>query len=280
MKEAQLYLNQELSGIYNEPELQSIIRLILSHCTGLSYTGLIVNKNTTFSENQRDILKNYVSLLKSGMPVQYVLGETSFCNLTIAVGPEVLIPRPETEELVDWAVHILPTGAKVLDIGTGSGCIAIALKYLRPDGDVSACDISTKALTVAAENAKRNAVDVCFFQHDILTKTLPVSPLDLIISNPPYIPASEAGEMEAQVTNFEPGLALFVPDEDPLLFYQTIARQSLHVLSESGQLLVEVHRSYARECVKMLEREGFTDIELRKDIFGNDRMIRAGKTIF
>ena len=275
MKEAQLFIQRELSGSYEQPELQSITRLLLSQVTGFTFTGLLLNKNTTFSDNQRSKLKKYVDLLKTGMPLQYVLGETEFCNLTIRVGPEVLIPRPETEELVEWAVSMLPANARVMDIGTGSGCIAIALKKLRPDCEIFACDISTGALELARQNAQQNQVDIEFFELDILNNSIPVSALDLIISNPPYIPYEEAVQMESRVKDFEPMVALFVESSDPLLFYRSIAEKSAGALNRGGQLLVEIHRDFARECIQLFDNNGFVDCELRKDLSGNDRMIKA-----
>ncbi len=279
MKEAQQYILKELSGIYPQPELQSVARLLLSHITGFDFTGLLLNKNTTFSDNQRSVLKNYIELLRSGMPVQYVTGETEFYGLQFRVGPEVLIPRPETEELVEWAVKLAPSGARLLDIGTGSGCIAIAIKHSRPDCYVYACDISAGALGLARKNAEINGVEVNFFQCDIVNDQLPETGFDLLVSNPPYIPADEAGQMESRVKDFEPAIALFVDTSDPLLFYRTIARKSVGRLLPGGNLLFEIHRIYADECMNVLANEGFTDCELRKDISGNDRMIRAAKDL-
>lgn len=275
MKEAQRYIYRELSGIYVQPELQSVTRLLLSYCTGFNFTALLLNKNTTFSDNQWSTLKKYVDLLKTGMPVQYVLGETEFCGLNFRVGSEVLIPRPETEELVEWAATLLPLGAQVLDVGTGSGCIAIALKHLRPDCRVAACDISSDALSVARRNATENNVEVDFFYLDILNDEIPLTGIDLIISNPPYIPISEMPEIESKVKDFEPSIALFVDTTDPLVFYRTIATKSIHQLVPHGQLLFEIHRSYADQCVQLLQTIGYVDCEVRKDLSGNDRMIRA-----
>jgi len=273
MKEAQLYLFRELSGIYSDNELQSVTRLVLSHITGLNFTGLLLNKNTTFSDNQWYDLKKYSALLKSGMPVQYVLGKTEFCGLEFNLSPEVLIPRPETEELVEWAVELLPPNATVLDIGTGSGCIAVSIQHLRRDCNVWACDVSESALAIATENARKNSVNVHFFSSDVLKDELPEMHWDFIISNPPYIPVGEAIEMEARVTEFEPGLALFVPDNDPLLFYKVIAKHSCTHLKPDGHLMVEVHRSFASDCLHLFESSGFNNGVLKKDISGNNRMI-------
>jgi release factor glutamine methyltransferase len=277
MKEAQHYISRELSGIYSQQELLSVSRLLLSHLTGFDLTGLLLNKNTTFSEYQRDNLKKKVELLKSGMPVQYVLGETEFCGLVFSVGPEVLIPRPETEELVEWAAKNILKGASVLDVGTGSGCIAISLQKQRPDCTVWACDISVDALTTASLNAARHDVPVFFFQTDIVNDNLPARQWDCIISNPPYIPAGEAKDMESRVRDFEPSIALFVEDNDPLQFYRVIAEKAKQQLSSGGQLFFETHRDYTEDCCELLLQLGYLNPELKKDISGNNRMIRAVK---
>jgi release factor glutamine methyltransferase len=275
MMEAQRYITSELSGLYEEPELQSVSRLLLSNCTGFNFTGLLLNKNTTFSPFQWDKLKKMVELLKSGMPVQYATGETEFYGLRFEVAPGVLIPRPETEELVEWAVQNLPANARVLDIGTGSGCIAVTIRYLRPDCQVVACDVSLEALQQAAHNARLHQLPVTFVQLDVLTNPLPEGKWDLIISNPPYIPRQESESIESKVKHFEPDIALFVENNDPLVFYRRIAELSKMSLATNGQLLVETHRSYATDCVVLLQRLGFQRVELKKDISGNDRMIRA-----
>lgn len=275
MMEAQRYIFSQLSGLYEEPELQSVARLLLSTCTGLSFTGLLLNKNTTFSPYQWDKLKNMVELLKTGMPVQYAMGETEFYGLRFEVAPGVLIPRPETEELVEWAVQHLPAEASVLDIGTGSGCIAIALQYLRPDCKVVACDVSPVALQQASNNAQLHQLPVSFLQLDVLSSPLPEGQWDLIISNPPYIPRQESESIEPRVKQFEPDIALFVENHDPLIFYRRIAELSKMSLATDGQLMFEIHRNYAADCVGLLQQLGFTRVELKKDISGNDRMIRA-----
>lgn len=277
MNEAQQLITSELSGLYSEQELQSVSRLLLSHITGLSFTGLILNKNTTFSDNHWYDLKKKLELLKTGMPVQYVLGETEFCGLNFRVGEGVLIPRPETEELVEWAVGLLPRKARVLDIGTGSGCIAVAIRHLRPDCKVWACDVSPDALSIAEDNARFNQTQVQFFQTDILKDELPNRQWSLIISNPPYIPRSESSEIESRVKYFEPELALFVPDDDPLLFYRVIAKKAYETLEQDGLLMFEIHRDFAAECVELIVASGFSDLIVKKDITGNDRMILARK---
>ena len=189
----------------------------------------------------------------------------------------VLIPRPETEELVEWIVSDYRKAGQVriLDIGTGSGCIPVSLAQLLPEAQVSSCDVSTEALRIAAMNVKRYGDKVTLFCADILKEELPECQVDVLVSNPPYITESERTDMEANVLDWEPELALFVPDSDPLRFYRRIARKGLDWLSEEGALYFEINRAYGAETVRMLEELGYRQIELRKDLSGNDRMIKA-----
>ena len=248
--------------------------------------------------------------MAQGEPVQYVLGEADFCGLTLKVKPGVLIPRPETEELVAWVVenvkansNLLPLTSnlspfKLLDIGTGSGCIAVALAKKLKEAEVEAWDVSDDALEIARENAKRNGVQVKTSKVDVLdinansnsqlstvnfqlsTLTSHLSPLtsyNIIVSNPPYICEEEKAEMERNVLEHEPRLALFVPDDDPLLFYRRIAELGLSLLKEKGLLFFEINRRFGEEVVKMLQGKGYREVELRQDMFGNDRMVKAIK---
>lgn len=280
----------ELSGIYPPDEALSIARLVLSKVTGYNFTGLIINKNTIFSDNQREEADIYLKKLIQGEPVQYVLGETEFFGLNFTVNKNVLIPRPETEELVDWVIRHefkqQTSGSqkiKILDIGTGSGCIPISIKHHLPDSKVYACDISFEALRVARLNAELNKADVHFFELDILSECAVgdlsdiTGELDVVVSNPPYIPFKDKDSMEKYVTDFEPSLALFVSDDDPLLFYRCIAQVSKVVLKPNGQLFFEIHRDFGKETVNLLTELGFTSVELKTDMQGNERMIKAIK---
>jgi release factor glutamine methyltransferase len=275
MQHAVKYIRDELQAVYADPELQSVSRLLISHITGFSFTGILVNKNTIFSEHQREILNNYLEKLKNGMPVQYVLGETEFCGLPFKVDESVLIPRPETEELVEWVVKEANPRSVILDIGTGSGCIAVALKHLLPDAEVYACDIAEESLKTASKNAAINKADVHFFQTDILIEKKSVRKYHIIVSNPPYIPLEEKNEMLSRVKDYEPECALFVPDDDPLLFYRKIAQYASVHLHPGGKLFFEVHRDYGKACLSMLKEMQFQQVQLQQDIAGNDRMIRA-----
>ncbi|MEA4937734.1 MAG: peptide chain release factor N(5)-glutamine methyltransferase [Paludibacter sp.] len=277
MQQAIKHLQRELSSIYQEPELSSVARLTISKVTGYSFTELLVNKNTIFSQYQRNLLEFYTEKLKKGTPVQYVLGETEFCGLNFRVNESVLIPRPETEELVAWMVEEAAHDAVILDIGTGSGCIPVSLKNFLPRSTVYGCDISKEALRLAGQNAENNHLHVSFFEMDILAETSSERKYHMIVSNPPYIPASEMNTIHERVKDFEPHLALFVPDNDPLIFYRKIAAYAQQHLFQDGKLFFEIHRDYADECKSVLEESGFEDIQLKKDISGNNRMMRAEK---
>lgn len=219
--------------------------------------------------------------IANGEPVQYVIGETDFLDISLKVGDGVLIPRPETEELVEWGIETLEgtvnCNDRILDIGTGSGCIAISLAKLL-NAQIEAWDISDKALGIAKGNAERNSANVNFRNVDILRYSVEKNYTDkykTIFSNPPYICDSEASDMDSNVLDHEPHLALFVPDSDPLLFYRKIAEVGKDMLQRGGYLFYEINRRFGNDTVNMLQELGYTDIQLRKDQFGNDRMIRA-----
>lgn len=275
MQTAIQHIRASLSGILVNNEIISVSRLLLSKMTGFDFTGLLVNKNTIISDNQREILEIYLQKLKNGMPVQYVLGETGFYGLPFHVDERVLIPRPETEELVEWILADASENDKILDIGTGSGCIPISLKHNLPNAEISACDISEDALSCASENAILNNVHVSFFKLDILSENDLNERWDVIVSNPPYIPESEKTEIESHILDFEPHLALFVSDNDPLLFYRKIAEFAQKNLKCSGKLFFEIHRDYREASVNLLQEMNFRNVLLKKDIHGNNRMIRA-----
>lgn len=277
MQQSIEHIRNELAGVYPEVELLSVTRLIISKITGYSFTEIVINKNTTFSQHQRTLVEFYLEKLKNRMPIQYVLGETEFCGLDFVVDEAVLIPRPETEELVEWIVKEAIPSAVVLDIGTGSGCIAISLKSFIPEADVYASDISIEALKVAGKNAAHNHQEVCFFQQDILSEKTAERKYHVIVSNPPYVPKTEIESMHPHVKDFEPHIALFVEKDDPLIFYRKIAEYAQQHLFQEGQLFFEVHRDFANACKKMLETLGFSNVELKKDISGNERMLRAEK---
>ncbi len=285
MQKAIQHIKNELKGIYPDNEIQSFTYLLLSNITGFSKIEIILNKNTNFSDVQRAMLNSFLNKLKIHTPIQYIIGKTEFYGFPFLVSDGVLIPRPETEELIEWICESKDKNHEVsmLDIGTGSGCIAVTLARLFPKIRVSAFDISDDALKIATQNAELNKVNVDFQKVDILIAdhhTTLSSQWDLIVSNPPYIPKSEKSEIQANVLDHEPHIALFVPDTDPLIFYRKIIEFALKHLKTGGYIFFETHRDWAKEIIKLLEINGFSDVQLRKDLSGNDRMIKAQRQQF
>lgn len=275
-------LKQSLSPLYDSREMKAIIALLLEEVCGLSRLDMLMNPNIVLSEEKSEILSCYAEMLAEGVPVQQVLGYEYFLGRRFEVNPDVLIPRPETAELVDWIVSEAPIGVNVLDVGTGSGCIAISLAALINNSRVFAYDLSTKALKTAILNAERlNISNVTFVHKDILESQNErfehpnVDNFDIIVSNPPYIMHKEKSEMSANVLDYEPHLALFVPDSDPLLFYRAIGNYGLKNLRHGGRLYFEINAALGRETCQLLESLGYRDIILRKDLNGLDRMISA-----
>ena len=264
-----------------EREARALAFVVLEDAFGLSRTDIYLGKDTAFSEEDTIRLEKILRRLEQGEPVQYVIGTAQFCDLTFRVTPDTLIPRPETEELVGWVASLLPSAApcSVLDVGTGTGCIAISLAKQFPRAQVTAWDISEGALAVAQQNAQANGVTVDFCRTDVLemvnesAASMPTHAPLYIVSNPPYICERERAEMETHVLDYEPASALFVPDADPLLFYRALARlgQQLH----AAAVLVEINQAYGQETVRMFQSSGYSNVELRRDIYGKDRMIKA-----
>lgn len=272
------YIRQELSGFYPDAEAAAMAKHILTEKFQLSALDLYAGKDMNFSSEKLSEVNDILTRLKSYEPLQYIIGETWFCGFRFKVTPAVLIPRPETAELIEWIVENGNGERKhILDIGTGSGCIPVSLALMMNAPVVSAWDISEEALTVAAENAHINNADVAFSRVDVLGTEIPYVKVDIIVSNPPYITESEKVDMEKNVLEWEPGLALFVPDNDPLRFYRRIAEIGLKILNDGGLIYFEINRAYGRETVEMLSSMGYKSIELRKDLSGNDRMIKALK---
>ncbi len=270
-------IKSELEGFYPETEIRSFSQLIIEKLTGFSRTEIIVNKNTQFSEKQYHEIETFLEKLKKFIPIQYILGETEFYGLTFSVNDSVLIPRPETEELVDWIRTENDRNAtlNILDIGTGSGCIAISLKHEFQNSAVDAFDISEAALETARSNANRNQLEVNFSIVDILIAPEFTKKWDIIVSNPPYVLEKEKAEILPNVLENEPHLALFVPNNDPLIFYRSIAKFAMKQLKPNGKLYFEINRQYGKATTELLSELGFIDIEMRKDILGNDRMVKA-----
>ena len=265
-----------LAPLYGDGEAKAIARLVFEVRFGLSMSDICLGKDTQLSANNQKELKGIADRLLEQEPIQYVLGQANFCGRTFMVNEHVLIPRPETEELCQW-INSQDARVRLLDIGTGSGCIAITLAAMYPKAEVTAWDISPEALEVARENAKRTHVNVSFEQIDILhlPSNLLHQTYDLIVSNPPYICNKERACMEANVLEHEPHTALFVPDDDPLLFYRAIAQYGQTALEPEGWLYFEINPLYAQPLSDMLHMMSYHDIELKLDQYGKQRMIRA-----
>ncbi|UCJ08079.1 peptide chain release factor N(5)-glutamine methyltransferase [Chitinophaga pendula] len=275
------YIIHTISPLYDNREAANIAHIVMEHITGMSRLDRVVYKDRPLEAPQQQQLETALQALLRKEPVQYVTGSSWFYGLEFTVSPDVLIPRPETEELVSWIVEELQTAgretAHVLDIGTGSGCIPIAIKKECPSATVWAIDVSVGALEIAALNASKLQQAVHFEKVNILEETavenLPL--FDVIVSNPPYIRQEEQADMQQQVWGFEPALALFVPDQDPLLFYRHIGALAQHKLQAGGTLYFEINEAYGQEVITLLTAQGFREPTLRKDIFGKDRMVKA-----
>lgn len=291
---------KRLTVIYNEREAQAIVRTVLDALFGMSLTDICLGKVTQLSADDTTRLEKIMQRLEKSEPVQYVLGAEWFAGRLFDVAPGVLIPRPETEDLVKWACDEAKGKEKednskeergkeekevskkeevphpsILDIGTGSGCIAITVALALPQARVTAWDISTDALAIAAGNAHKLGASVRFEHQDALSAPDDEERWDVIVSNPPYICDRERADMSDNVLSYEPELALFVPDNDPLLFYRAIARYASKALKPGGRLLFETNTAYAHEVAQVMADEGFTAIEVRNDCFGKPRMVKG-----
>ena len=273
------YIKNELAGLYHPTEISGFVRLILESVYNLSYTEQMVNQDRQLPQKEKNRLHEIVARLKNHEPIQYILGETWFCGLRLKVQPGVLVPRPETEELVSVILNSgLQSSSRVLDIGTGSGAIALSLKNECPDAKVEGIDVSETAVKVASENARINQLSVHFYLQDILNwKASNWPEYDLIVSNPPYVRESEKELMESNVLLYEPETALFVKDSDPLLFYRTIAAFAKVHLKKGGSLFFEINEYLGAEMKVLLEEFDFKQIELLKDINGRDRIMLCRK---
>ena len=271
----------QLSSVYEKREAENIAHLVFEQFAGLSRLDRILQKETELDKAAIEKLDRALKELLQHKPVQYVIGEAWFYKLKFKVNEQVLIPRPETEELVEWVISSVsssPAGAgRILDIGTGSGCIAVALKKNLPSFRVSAIDISAPALAVAKENAALYNEEIDFIRMDVLQslQTAALPSFDIIVSNPPYVKQSEKNAMRKNVLDYEPHPSLFVPDEDALKFYRAIAVVAKEKLNPGGRLFFEINESLGETVAGLLQEKGFIEIELRKDLSGKDRMVRA-----
>ena len=280
IKEYRSYFIKELTPIYDVGEVESFFYLILEDKQQLRRIDLALTPDLSFSERDVLLWDELVQQLKLEIPIQYLLGKTSFYGLDFAVNDAVLIPRQETEELVDWIVSTVNSEKadlplRILDIGTGSGCIAISLAKNIKNATVFAIDVSEEALAIARKNAVNNKVVVTFISQNILETVDLEQRFDIIVSNPPYVRNLEKQEIKKNVLDNEPHLALFVADDDALIFYTKIAQLSQKNLTSSGHLFFEINQYLGQEMVELLQSLNFKNIELRKDIYGNDRMVKA-----
>ncbi|MBI5857007.1 MAG: peptide chain release factor N(5)-glutamine methyltransferase [Sphingobacteriales bacterium] len=287
VQEATYYLLNKLRSIYNDAEASNITDWVMEYITGSAKTERMLYKNELLTPKEETLVKEFTDRLLQHEPVQYVLNEAWFCGLKFYVDKNVLIPRPETEELAEWVVSefrsLKPEAGEpystisFLDIGTGSGCIAISLKKKLPEAKVWACDVSDVALKVARRNAETMGADINFVQLDFPDKKswkqFPV--FDIIVSNPPYIPEKDKAQMQPNVLNYEPRTALFVPDNDPLFFYKAIAEFGKEHLRKDGNIYCEMHESLGSSVKEIFSSEGYST-ELKKDMQQKDRMIRSG----
>lgn len=278
MKAGIASIRKELAGIYSVEEIESLIFLIFGKVKGYSRTRVLLASDENLTDEELNEINLIVSRLKKNEPIQYILGETEFYGLPFYTVSGVLIPRPETEELVHWIIqenqHPEPT---ILDIGTGSGCIAVSLRENIPGSTVLACDISPVCIETIKRNAELNQVEVSVLEYNILTNSpeMDFPKLDIIVSNPPYVRETEKKQMEKNVLDYEPELALFVSDNEPLVFYTRIADFAKVHLKNGGRIYFEINEAFGKECSEMLHERGFSEIMLKRDILDKNRMIRA-----
>lgn len=279
IKKYKALFQNELSPFYDKMEIDQFFYLTLEKKHQLKRVDLALNPNFEINVEEEQYWDSVLAQLKTQKPIQYILGETTFFGLTFLVNEYTLIPRPETEELVQWILKSNPANSEIalLDIGTGTGCIPITLKKHLPKATVFALDVSEQALDVATKNALMNQVEVTFLQKDILATTRLKQQFHVIVSNPPYVRELEKKEINTNVLQFEPHLALFVSDHDALQFYRKITQLAQEYLLPNGQLFFEINQYLGAEMVALVASYGFTGIELRQDIYGNDRMLRAVK---
>lgn len=272
------YIRQSLQDIYPPEEVKALTMLICCDMLCLDALDIYLGKDMILSECKERELENIIFRLQKNEPIQYIRGFAEFDGRRFKVAPGVLIPRPETVELVELVVRENASARRLLDIGTGSGCIAISLDKKLPEAEVEAWDISEDALAIARENNKELAADVTFLQKDVLSDDWEKAPsFDVIVSNPPYVTEAEKKDMDANVLDWEPELALFVPDDDPLRFYRRIADLGRELLLPDGKLYFEINQAYGRETVHILEMNQYHDVRVIRDIFGKERIVTANR---
>lgn len=272
------YIRSRLQPYYTAEEVSALSRIVCCDLLGQAPTDYYLGKDIVLSSKKEQELEDILQRLSRFEPLQYIEGRTLFLGREFWVAPGVLIPRPETEELVELMLKEIPADARILDVGTGSGCIAISLAKELPDALVTAWDVSPEALSVARANARKLQANVRFVECDVLACQVDeVGLYDVIVSNPPYVTEAEKADMEPNVLQWEPSLALFVPDDDPLRFYRRIAVLGRDMLADGGRLYFEINRAYGREMVEMLRTMGYVRVRVEKDLSQNDRFVIAEK---
>lgn len=272
------YIRSRLQPYYTAEEVSALSRIVCCDLLGQAPTDYYLGKDIALSPKKEQELEDILQRLSRFEPLQYIEGRTLFLGREFWVAPGVLIPRPETEELVELMLKEIPADARILDVGTGSGCIAISLAKELPDALVTAWDVSPEALSVARVNARKLQANVRFVECDVLACQVDeVGLYDVIVSNPPYVTEAEKADMEPNVLQWEPSLALFVPDDDPLRFYRRIAVLGRDMLADGGRLYFEINRAYGREMVEMLRAMGYVGVRVEKDLSQNDRFVIAEK---
>ena len=272
------YIRQSLQDIYPPEEVKALSMLICCDMLGVDALDIYMGKDIILSECKQRELENIIFRLQKNEPIQYIRGFAEFSGRNFKVASGVLIPRPETAELVELIVKENPNARHLLDIGTGSGCIAISLDKKLPDVDVEAWDISEEALAIARKNNEELDAQVTFRRQDVFSADgIQGTSYDIIVSNPPYVTETEKTEMEANVLDWEPELALFVPDEDPLRFYRRIAELGRELLRPGGKLYFEINQAYGQDMIRMIEMNQYRDVRVIKDIFGKDRILTANR---
>lgn len=267
----------QITTVYDENEAKAIARYVLDVCFGMSATDVYCGKVTQLSADDTCKLEKIIQRIIKCEPVQYITGTADFAGHAFDVEPGVLIPRPETAELCEWIIDNANQQPKILDIGTGSGCIAITLALGIDKAEVHAWDISAQALRISAQNASRLGVDIAIEHQDAIRHPNDNECWDIIVSNPPYVCDKEKADMEKNVLEYEPELALFVPDDNPLIFYQHISKYAIEALKHNGMLYFEINPIFYTEMIDMLEEEGFSDIKIKEDMFGKKRFVKAKK---
>ncbi len=285
LKDIQTIFHKELDAEYGSHEVDSFFNILINYYLSLERITLVLEPDLNLTKTEEQPLFEALARLKNHEPIQYIIGETEFFGLNFKVNQHTLIPRPETEELVELIINNVASikvekSLNILDVGTGTGCIAISLANKLPNAQVTAIDISDEALQIAKQNALNNEVQIKFIKADILNKDDIDSKdqkFDIIVSNPPYVRNLEKAEMKKNVLNYEPSSALFVSDDNPLLFYKAIVEFTVDNLKENGLLFFEINQYLGQETKGLLAEYGFKNIQLKKDIFGNDRMVNATK---